>query len=38
MPKKRYDIFPITSVINLIAAGHVETVVLMSRVTGGQEP
>ena len=31
MPKKRYDIFPITSDINLIAAGHVETVVLLSQ-------
>ena len=31
MPKKWDDIFPITSGINLIATGHVETVVLMSR-------
>ena len=31
MPEKWDDIFPITSGINLIATGHVETVVLMSR-------
>ena len=31
MPEKWDDIFPITSDINLIATGHVETVVLLSQ-------
>ena len=31
MPKEWYDIFPITFDINLIATGHIETVVLLSQ-------